>query len=146
MIQSVAFQYNYNLLQCYNLRVEARLMLQFVAFQYNNKLLQKCTILHEGLCQWPLLKPQDNGKAQSNMTKQSARSVPKIEKHELQMVTKCTKWAQNSNTNVEQIRLRINRTHLLCEIFTTRSYVTTCGWRYKEIHRYENKKSSRHYV
>ena len=81
------------------------------AFQYNNKLLQKCTILHEGLCQWPLWKPQDNGKAQSNMTKQSARSVPKIEQHELKMVTKCTKWAQNSNTNVEQIRLRINRTH-----------------------------------
>ena len=58
----------------------ARLMLQFVAFQYDNKLLQKCTILHEGLCQWPLWKPQDNSKAQSNMTKQSARSVPKIEK------------------------------------------------------------------
>ena len=86
-------------------------LLQFVAFQYNNKLLQKCTILHEGLCQWPLWKPQDNGKAQSNMTKQSARSVPKIEQHELNMVTKCTEWAQNSNTNVEQIRLRINRTH-----------------------------------
>ena len=105
------------------------------------KLLQKCTILHEGLCQWPLWKPQDNGKAQSNMTKQSARSVPKIEKHELKMVTKCTKWAQNSNTNVEEIRLPMNGTHWLCEIFTTRSYVKTCGWRYKEINRYENPKS-----
>ena len=121
------------------------LMLQFVAFQYY-KLLQKCTILHEGLCQWPLWKPQDNGKAQSNMTKQSARSVPKIEKHELKMVTKCTKWAQNSNTNVEEIRLPINGTHWLCEIFTTRSYVKTCGWRYKEINRYENKKCNCHYV
>ena len=44
---------------------------------------------------------EDNGRAQSNMTKQSARSVPKIEQHELQMVTKCTKWAKSSNTNIE---------------------------------------------